>query len=270
MWCSNCQQDMPSVAHPTNGRMVCTRCQRTMRTSKPHSTPSISDDGIPLDEPVAAVAAATPPRIDEWSRSTELRELSRKLRRAGGTPAVAAQGVPILQGPRRFDPPQFGPEVLQHASFPLVEPLDSQPLASSIARRNRTDASQVVAWFVVFVGTMVLGGGIGLVAQSLSTQQMVYWNLALGLTLGGQGTLILGLVLVVSRLWRSSRHVAGKLHDAVARLGQLQQTADALSAMRSGGAPAFYADLARGASPQMLLANLKGQLDQLAARLGRG
>lgn len=270
MWCSNCQQDMPSVAHPTSGRMVCTRCQRTMRTSKPNLPPAICDDGIPLDEPVAAVAAAAPPRIDPWSGSGELRELSRKLRRIGETPSVAGQGAPMLHGPRRLDPPQFGPEVLQHASFPLVEPRVSQPSASVIARRNRTDASQIVAWFVVFIGTMVLGSGIGLVAQSLSTQQMEYWNLALGLTLGGQGTLILGLVLVVSRLWRSSRHVAGKLHDAVTRLGQLQQTADALSAMRSGVAPAFYAELARGASPQMLLANLKGQLDQLATRLGGG
>jgi hypothetical protein len=37
--------------------------------------------------------------------------------------------------------------------------------------------------------------------------------------------------------------------------------------MRTGGAPAFYAELVRGASPQMLLTNLKGQLDQLATRL---
>ncbi len=35
-------------------------------------------------------------------------------------------------------------------------------------------------------------------------QSMRYWNLALGLTLGGQGTLILGLVLVISRLWRTA------------------------------------------------------------------
>jgi hypothetical protein len=40
--------------------------------------------------------------------------------------------------------------------------------------------------------------------------------------------------------------------------------------MRSGGAPAFYADLVRGASPQVMLANLKGQIDQLATRIGSG
>jgi hypothetical protein len=60
------------------------------------------------------------------------------------------------------------------------------------------------------------------------------------------------------------------LQDVQSRLIQLQTTADSLVTMRSGGAPAFYADLVRGASPQVLLANLKGQLDQLATRIGSG
>jgi hypothetical protein len=82
--------------------------------------------------------------------------------------------------------------------------------------------------------------------------------------------LIFGLVLVVTRLWRNSRNATGKLQDVYTRLGQLQNTADALAAMRSASAPAFYADLVRGASPQVMLANLKGQVDQLATRIGSG
>ena len=124
-----------------------------------------------------------------------------------------------------------------------------------------------MAWFVVGLGAVGLIAGVGLIAWSLATAQMMYWNLALGLALGGQGMLILGLVLVVSRLWRSSRFAASKLQDVHARLGQLQHAADALTATRSVSAPAFYADLVRGASPQVLLANLKGQVDQLATQL---
>ena len=82
----------------------------------------------------------------------------------------------------------------------------------------------------------------------------------------GQGLLIFGLVLIAARLWRNSRYASSKLIDVHSQLGQLQHTADALTTMRSG-APAFYAELVRGASPQMLLANLKGQLDQLATRI---
>ena len=122
----------------------------------------------------------------------------------------------------------------------------------------------------MLAGTLTLTAGLALIAWSLSSKQMHYWNLALGLTLGGQGALVFGLMLAVTRLWYSSRYASNKLHDVTAHLVQLQRTADALTATRPGGAPAFYADLARGASSHLLLANLKGQLDQLATRIGTG
>jgi hypothetical protein len=143
--------------------------------------------------------------------------------------------------------------------------------ASETPNAVQSEGSQIVSWFVVIVGAFAFAGGAGLIAWSLSSKVMTYWNLGLGLALGGQGTLILGLVLVVSRLWRHSRFAALKLQDVHSRLGQLQQTADVLTSMRAGGsAPTFYADLARSASPHTLLANLKGQLDQLATRLSTG
>lgn len=134
-------------------------------------------------------------------------------------------------------------------------------------RPSRTTAGQILSWLIVAGGAIALLAGIALIGWSLAQTQMRHWNLALGLALGGQGALILGLVMVVSRLWRNSRYAANKLQELHARLGQLQNTADTISAMR-GGAPTFYADLARGASPQMLLSNLKGQMDQLTWRLG--
>ena len=70
------------------------------------------------------------------------------------------------------------------------------------------------------IGVLALTGGVGIIAWSLSTAQMLYWNYALGLALAGQGTLIFGLVLVISRLWRSSRYSAAKLQDVHVRLGE--------------------------------------------------
>ena len=133
---------------------------------------------------------------------------------------------------------------------------------------RNTGAAQVIAWLVVTIGTITLGAGLGLIGWALYAQEMQHWNLSLSLALGGQGILILGLVMVVTRLWRNSRYATSKLQEMHARLGQLQNTADTISGMRSASAPSFYADLARGASPQMLLSNLKGQLDQLATRVG--
>jgi hypothetical protein len=166
---------------------------------------------------------------------------------------------------RRLEPPHNLFEAV--APAPTITPADP-PVTSAIQLQvRRKGVGQILSWLIVVAGAFTLLSGIGLVGWSLYANEIMYWNLALGLSLGGQGALILGLVLVVSRLWRNSRFATSKLQEVHVRLGQLQQTADVLTTMRAGGASAFYADLARGASPQVLLGNLKGQLDQLAARV---
>lgn len=218
------------------------------------------------EQPAKATAAASAPNI-EWSTEKRVRTLARELNRP--TAAVKKAVTGVVSDRRRFEPPHdlFGqqagglaPSIAASAAPASVSP--SLPL-------RRTENSQIVAWLIVTMGSVTLAAGLGLIGWSLAVNQLQYWNLALGLALGGQGTLILGLVLVVSRLWRHSRFASNRLQDVQARLGQLQQTAEILTTMRSGGgAPAFYAELARSASPHVLLTNLKGQLDQLATQLG--
>ena len=272
MWCSTCQQDVPCVAHSASGRTVCARCQQPVRTKKLAQLARISDDGLALDEQTtAAVANAAPFRKDDWQARQQVRKLVRELRRPGmGETKPSPSVTSAFRERLRFEPPQDLFTQIDRATAVNAAANVPQPPVNVAPQPRRTDATQIAAWFIVIVGTIALAGGIGLISWSLSTSKMVYWNLALGLALGGQGTLILGLVLVASRLWRSSRYAAGKLQEVHSRLGQLQQTAEVLTTMRSGGAPAFYADLVRGASPHVLLTNLKGQLDQLATRLGSG
>lgn len=269
MWCSTCQQETPGIAHATTGRIVCSRCQQPVRKQKAANAALICDDGIALDEQPAKVAAsASAPSID-WPTERRVRTLARELNRPTAAVKKAISGV--VSDRRRFEPPHdlFSQpfEASPHtAAATITEPATIAPL-----KTLRSEGSQALAWLTVTVGTLTLASGLGLVGWSLSTTELHYWNLGLCLALGGQGTLILGLVLVVSRLWRHSRFAAHKLQTVQAHLGQLQQTAEILTTMRSnGGAPAFYAELARGASPHVLLTNLKGQLDQLATRLGNG
>jgi hypothetical protein len=214
----------------------------------------ICDGGIALDERPAARATAAPPKLDDWHARNEARRLGRELRRPAAA-AVTPRFQPLPQA-RRLDPPSD----LFDRPAPSVT-----PIAPPAARRPK--GGQAIAWMLVMTGLVALCGGIGGIAWSLAAERGEFWNASLGLTLAGQGTLIFGLVLVVSRLWRNSRYATTKLQEVHARLGELQRSADALAANR-GGAPAFYADLARGAPPQMLLSNLKGQIDQLATRFG--
>jgi hypothetical protein len=244
-----------------------------MRMPKPAYASKICDEGLALDDPAAALVAAAPPLrgFDRQSRE-RVRHLERELRR----PEVGKQNATALLTPfdsprtRRFDAPANLMDGITLAPAASFGPIAAEPVTLTAARQLRSEGGQVFAWSVVFAGVLILAGGLGLFGWSLSIGDVTYWSLALGLTLGGQGLLIFGLALAVARLWRNSRYAANKLQDVHARLGQLQHTADALLAKNSGGAPAFYADLVRGASPQVLLANLKGQVDQLATRLGSG
>jgi hypothetical protein len=224
------------------------------------------DDGIALDEqPVVAVAVAAPPAaIDDWQLRHRSRQLGRALRRE---PARGqAQMSDFQPSMRRLDPPhQLFEDFAPHAAaLPFDGAAGAAPMRVS---PRQPAAAQFITWIVAVVGATVLGCGLGVISWSLSHSQFEFWNLAIGLTLTGQGLLIFGLVLLVMRLWRNSRYASAKLHEVHTDLDQLQRTATALAAMRSGGAPTFYAELVRGASPQMLLSNLKGQIDQLAGRL---
>jgi hypothetical protein len=270
MWCSNCQQDTPGLANPTSGRIVCSRCQQPLQKRNPPYTSRICDEGLALDEPAETqpsmpTSAASPFRNYDWASRQRVRTAVRELRRPN--PTTANSPNRILADRQRFDPPQdlFGQ--IEHATTPTIASVMPQLIPNDTAPKHST-GGQVVAWLIVMIGIAALSGGVGLMAWSLSTAQILYWNYATGLAMAGQGMLILGLILVISRLWRSSRYSSAKLQDVHVRLGQLQQTSEALVATRGGGAPAFYADLVRGASPHVMLANLKGQVDQLATRVG--
>jgi hypothetical protein len=225
-----------------------------MRSRKTMHADGISDDGIELDEPLVARACTAPPKLDDWQSRHKARRLGRELRRPGSASAISFGQLPT--NPRRFDPP---------ADLFDGDPTRITTNVTPVVRR--TQGGQAIAWLMVMAGLVALGGGLSGIGWSLAMNRSEYWNASIGLTLGGQGALIFGLVLVITRLWRNSRYASGKLQDVHTRLGELQRTAEALASSR-GGAPAFYADLARGAPPQMLLSNLKGQVDQLAARFG--
>jgi len=90
------------------------------------------------------------------------------------------------------------------------------------------------------------------------------------LALIGQAGLVLGLVLQLDGLWHSSRRTADVLSELDDELKDVRQATSLLSTSHSSGAQSFYFHLAEGASSQLLLADLKGQMDLLAQQMARG
>jgi hypothetical protein len=270
MWCSTCQQETPGVVNAASRRIVCSRCHNPVQKGKlPHNT-RICDEGLALDELTLVAAGSTtkaaPLRTDDWAARERVRTVIRELRRPNPTISDLTHHASIDRF--RFDPPHdlFGQ--IEQATLPSLAAPVALPVTNATLQNQRSSSSQIVAWLIVLAGLLTLGCGVGLIAWSLLHNQMRHWNLAMGLAISGQGVLILGLVLVISRLWRSSRYAAAKLQEVHATVGQVQRASESLVAARGSSAPAFYADLARGASPHILLANLKGQVDQLATRVG--
>ncbi len=106
----------------------------------------------------------------------------------------------------------------------------------------------------VLAGWSILGGRADL------------WGLGVPIALGGQFVLLLGLVLQLDRLWLDSRKASAKLEQVDNKLRELKQTTTLLGT--GHGTPgAFYAHFAEGASPSLLLTDLKSQLDLLALKL---
>jgi hypothetical protein len=113
--------------------------------------------------------------------------------------------------------------------------------------------------------TFVCGGV--LLGWSLVTNRQELWTIGMPIALFGQIALLLGLLLKLDRLWRDNHRAAAKLDHVDEQLHQLK-TATRMSHTSHGLlSGAFYSHLADGASPQLLLTDLRSQLDLLASKI---
>ncbi len=135
-------------------------------------------------------------------------------------------------------------------------------------RRPRTRPSGF-GGFVISLGLTALACGVALVLWSILSDRGSLWNIGLPVAVGGQLVLLLGLALQMDRIGRGSRDAVDKLEKVDEKLHHLQHTTTVLGTTHSSAAQAFYAHLAEGANPRMLLADVKSQLDLLAMRMSQ-
>ncbi|TWT85662.1 hypothetical protein Pla123a_04690 [Posidoniimonas polymericola] len=255
MWCRHCKQDVPAVAPATDGAVHCARCHGTL--DQPAFATGVSDAGVGLDQ--ESRRTAEPQKLlaglDDAYRLDDMRRTIRGAqRRAGNAPRML-----------RFDPPELFVE--QARVEPPVAESSKQRVDQPIRDSHRP--TQWAAWALALAGAMGLGAGLGLMFWSLTEARPELWDWGVGATLGGQGLLIIGLVQLIAGLWNSSRTANNTLRGVHQELRRLGRTTESLLGANSSTAANFYADLARGASPEMLLANLKGQVDALSSYVTR-
>lgn len=238
MWCSNCQQDVPGLGSTSPG---CPRCGK------------YSADPLTAT-PIAATRVKRAFHIpslnnDDWALEAELRGVQRLVK-----------SLKARDDHRPIAP--VAPQ--QFSSVPQDSRSSAVPSTTPQPPRNHT-----AAWLILSLGLAIFACGAVLLAWSLVAQRPDLWPVGMPLTLIGQAGLILGLVLQLDGLWTTSRSTAAALSELDGELKNVRQATSLLSTSHSSGAQSFYLHLAEGASPQLLLADLKGQMDLLAQQMAR-
>jgi hypothetical protein len=215
--------------------------------------------GTPADNAALEKLLRGSPLSDEdWALEAELRGVQRLLGTMKSRSTVAPDAV-LLH-------PPHAAAATWHAGSPPSAP---EPTNASSPRITPPPRSHTAAWTILSLGLATFACGAVLLGWSLATGREDLWPVGMPLALIGQAGLILGLILQLDGLWHTSRTTAAALSELDGELKNVRQATTLLSTSHSGGAQSFYLHLAEGATPQLLLADLKGQMDLLAQQMAR-
>ena len=258
MWCKRCRQDVPGTAAAGGRGYCCPRCGDPLRGD---AVGPAAEAGGDAGESVSQGVQSEQPGYDSWDWDQQLRHIEWVVspKKAVGRRCEAAYQQEVA----RLDPPHAGPPAWHLP--PADKPAPVRKANTTLARL----ALATLTWTVLSLGTMALACGAMLLGWSLVTGRTELWDMGLPAALGGQLALLVGLVLQLDRLGHNSRRAAAKLDDVDEQLHKLETATTMLGNEYTSPAGAFYSHLADGAGPELLLTDLKSQLDLLAVKIGR-
>ncbi len=268
MWCSTCQQDVPGLGSTSEGNLLrCGKCGEVLATAAQHSPagnpPAISaaaDENVTLEK----LLRLGPLSNEDWAIEAELRGVQRLLCSLKSRSTDVAEAL-------KLPTPHIAPKQWKKSGSYAASNNDNQSDSDGSSRQavEAPSRTQVAAWAILSIGLAVFACGAVLLGWSLVAKRPDLWPIGMPLALIGQAGLILGLILQLDGLWSSNRQTAAVLNELDGELKNVRQATTLLSTSHSGGAQSFYLHLAEGASPQMLLADLKGQMDLLAQQMAK-
>ncbi|MCI0361432.1 MAG: hypothetical protein L0211_23360 [Planctomycetaceae bacterium] len=232
MWCSTCQRDCsPTGPADAQGLVRCALCNSALAAaSEAHMAAA---DKLALPE-------------NDWELEADIRSVHRLVQSLKSTSRIDL-AVPIA-----------GPHLPSPARARDETPPERAPAPQK---------ANLAAWSLLSLGLAVFACGAVLLGWSLAAGREDLWPLGMPLALAGQAALIVGLVLQLDGLWQTSRQTEKTLSELDDELSKVRQATTLLSTSHSGPSQSFYLHMAEGASPQLLLADLKGQLDLLAQQM---
>jgi hypothetical protein len=256
MWCSHCQQDVPAIASgDAQTALRCFRCEELLAGSETPPAPPVPKGLEPLTtlpEQATIEQLLQPPLPQEdWQLEAELRYVERLAQAWREAPSIGESlSLPGESTSQRNERAHAANE-----SAPPAEP--TKPRFAGLA------------WTSLSLGVMTFVCGGVLLAWSAIGNRQELWSLGLPLTLFGQAGLIIGLVLQLETLWQTNRATSQTLQSLDGEINELRHSTTLLTQSRSTPSQSFYLHLSEGASPHLLLADLKGQLDLLSEQMSK-
>lgn len=253
MWCATCQQDVsppaPAGAEPSR----CGRCGNELAKSEQPSP--LTANSSPTRGEGNKSATPTKPRLaDDWELEADLRGVERLLG------MLKASGLP-----RHADPVAVPLHATRDET--IATRLHSAHEESARWHAPARPKNHSLAWGILAISLATFACGAVLLGWSFAADRADLWPIGLPLALIGQAGLIIGLVLQLDGLWQSNRQTAATLNELDGELSRVRHATTLLTTTKNASAQSFYAHMAEGASPQLLLADLKGQLDLLAQQM---
>jgi len=228
---------------------------------------------IVLDDEATALADRVPVDLDDWDLGDDfhvLQRLAESLRIEDAHPAVAA--------PPRYEQEPADPDLstdqppeppTDHRHDSAIDHQCDLPTNQRDRCRKRKPSGALLAWAVLSLGLVIFVFGGALLAWSFVATRGDLWCWGMPLTLLGQALLLVGVVLQIDGLWQNNTQTAEALDELDEQIHGLCHTTTPSGSTHGLPAHSFHPHLAGGASPQMLLGDLKGQLDVLSMRLAQ-
>lgn len=246
MWCKDCRQDVPALPSGDQQSLCCPRCGEALCADSPETT-------------------GQPSTYDGWEMDEQLKHIEQVLR-ITKTKDRDAEAI-YRREASRLDPPHAAPTAwhMPTTAEPAARP--SKQRKAPIAERQSTAGTLI--WIALSLGTACFACGGVLLGWSLMTGRQELWTVGLPVAMVGQIALLVGLVLQLDRLWHDNRDAADKLDNVDEQLSELKATTTLLGTSQGPAASVFYSHFANGAGPQILLTDLKSQIDLLAMKIAQ-
>jgi hypothetical protein len=266
MWCKWCRQHVPVNRASKRGALACAQCGRelgreALATTQAAGLAGAAEHGVDLGPSGSPIGRAT--AYEDWQLDQNIQQLQARV------------GNWRQRDPMHSDvgPPQFTRSRSRRAVDDRPRRRFDQAHATVPRRRKRKSRaprrSSLLAGCFLALGLTALACGAALMIWSVVEARDELWSLGMPITIGGQVALLLGLVLQLERVWQNGRDAVRKLDRVDDQLHQLEQATSLLNPQHGTASQAFYAHMSENASPDLLLADLKGQLDVLSAEIGR-